>query len=127
MADGNPTPTPGNASEPSPEQKRERVQLLLAKHHGFTSSIMEDSIIPTRLAGSIGEFRPGLAMAYGRAQDSLNTRQHDEGLANSSLAGAQFDPKERGFLYNMNRYYSAKHNRPNDVDARAKWAARGLR
>jgi hypothetical protein len=121
------TPMAVNSSERSPQEKRERVQLFLARYHGLTSSIVEDSIIPSRLAESIDGAHPGISLAHGYVQDSLNTGDHDERLATSSLAGAQFDPKERGYLYNMNRYYAAKKNDPADTERRAKWAARALR
>lgn len=127
MPDGNRTDMSGGGQESSPQEKRERVQLFLAKYHGFTTAVVDDTIIPTRLAGSIGAAHPGISVAHGRVQDSLNSGQYDQTLAESSLAGAQFDPKERGYLHNMNRYYAAKRNYPTNTDERAKWAARALR
>jgi hypothetical protein len=127
MPDGNRTHGSDDGPERSPLQERERVQLFLAKYHGLTTAVVEDNIVPTRLAGSIGAAHPGISLAHGRVQDSLNSGDHDEALATSSLAGAQFDQKELGYLHNLNRYYTARRNDPANLDERAGWAARALR
>jgi hypothetical protein len=127
MPDGNRTDRPDGGPESSPREKRERVQLFLAKYHGFTTAVVDDDIVPTRLAGSIRAAHPGISVAHGQVQDALNSGQYDQTLADSSLADAQLDPKERGYLHNMNRYYAAKRNHPTDSDERAVWAARALR
>ena len=127
MPDANRADRSDGGPESSPREKRERVQLFLAKFHGLTTAVVDDDIVPTRLAGSIRAAHPGISVAHGQVQDALNSGRYDQALADSSLADAQLDPKERGYLHNMNRYYTAKRNHPTDTDERAAWAARALR
>ena len=96
----------------TPEEARYELQAILGQIHGLMSKAIEhpENWCPPELITALVVAYGDIGRAFGSAQAALNTGKYDAQLVDWGLAGAQMEPKKRGFWQALRQFFDPVKN-----------------